>query len=74
MLDEISEQGSVCTSEVGNFAKIFAKGLCKGTFYLHFLTKLFLHFSCKNKIKVVNLHIENKRDTKLVFKQVNFSN
>ena len=59
-VDEISEQGSVSTSEVGDFAKFlqrdFAKGLCKGTFYLHFLTKLFLHFSCTFQNKVVNLH------------------
>ena len=52
---EISEQGSVRMSEVGDFAKFlqrdFAKGLCKGTFYLHFLTKLFCTFLALFKIK-----------------------
>lgn len=63
---EISEQGSVRTSEVGDFALgIFALGIFAFVdfylhfltkLYLHFLTKLFLHFSCTIQNKVVNLH------------------
>ena len=48
-VDEISEQGSVSTSEVGDFALgIFAFG----DFYLHFLTKLFCTFLAQFKIKL----------------------
>ena len=58
---EISEQGSVRMSEVGDFC-IGDFCICGFLFalfnetFLYFLTKLFLHFSCTFQNKVVNLH------------------
>lgn len=44
-VDEISEQGSVSTLEIGDFAKGFCKGIFAFVdFYLHFLTKFFYNF------------------------------
>ena len=62
-VDEISEQGSVSTSEVGDFALgIFAFGdFCIWGFLFALFNETFLHFSCTIQNKVVNLHQIKKR-------------